>query len=414
MPATQALNLGFSLLPILRWMEGELLLVHAVFFGFLSLGVVLVALSWRKRRRVEQALRESEAKYRTLVETTDTGYVILDDQGCVVDANTNYVRLTGHDSLAEIQGRSVLEWTAPHDHERNAEELRKCRENGWVRGLELDYINRHGQTMPVEINATFLQQHAGFRILALCRNISNRKQVEAALQASEERLRALAARLQAVREEERTRLAREIHDELGQLLTGLRLDLRWIEQALEDLGDLRTNSILDKAVAATELVDEVIRAIQRIAVELRPGLLDRLGLVTALTYETSQFEQRTGTVCRLTLPEHEPNLPPPLVTAIFRIAQEALTNVARHANASSVDLELRLEPTELRLEIRDNGRGLTAQDLLDVRSLGLLGMKERARQLGGDVRFAPVPIGGTVVTVSIPLPAGSMGLSPLP
>ena len=233
-------------------------------------------------------------------------------------------------------------------------------------------------------------------------DITERKRAEEELRASREQLRALAARLQAVREEERTRLAREIHDEMGQMLTGLKMDLCWIEHDLEELADSRLSPILDKAVSATELTSTMAKTVQRIAAELRPGILDRLGLILALTYEASQFQQRFGIVCRLTAPEEETMLPVEAITAVFRIFQEALTNVGRHASATEVQVQVDARSDCFVLRIADNGKGIAAADLLNRNSLGLLGMKERARQLGGDVTFTQGAAGGTVVTLRIP------------
>jgi len=236
-------------------------------------------------------------------------------------------------------------------------------------------------------------------------NEHERLSAETALRVSNQQLHDLAARLQAVQEEERTRIAREIHDELGQLLTGLKMDLRAMEQELERLADPRLNPLLDHAVSAAEITDALARSVHHIASELRPAILDRLGLVTALTHETEQFQQRTGITCRLTPPETDPLLPDEAATALFRICQEALTNVARHAGATAVEIEFRHPPGEIVLEIRDNGQGIQAADLADHRSLGVLGMQERARQLGGNVTFSPHANGGTVVTVRIPQPS---------
>ena len=235
-------------------------------------------------------------------------------------------------------------------------------------------------------------------------NEHERLAAETALRASNRQLHHLAGRLQAVQEEERTRIAREIHDELGQLLTGLKMDLRAMEQELEQMADVRLNPILDHAVSATEITDALARSVHHIAAELRPAILDRLGLVTALNHEMEQFQQRTGIICRLTAPETDPPLPDAAATALFRICQEAMTNVARHAGATAVEIEFRHPPGEIVLEIRDNGQGIQPSDLADPRSLGVLGMQERARQLGGDVTFSARATGGTVVTVRIPQP----------
>jgi signal transduction histidine kinase len=187
------------------------------------------------------------------------------------------------------------------------------------------------------------------------------------------------------------------------MLTGIKMDLRWMEHRLDEFGDdRRVNPILDKLVATAELIDATAKTVQRIAAELRPGLLDKLGLPTALQYEATRFEERTGIACRLIVPGDALALRPEVATAFFRIFQEALTNVTRHAQAKAVETELQSEADGCRLVIRDNGKGMAALDLENSTSLGLLGMRERAALLGGSVSFASRPGGGTVVTVRIP------------
>jgi signal transduction histidine kinase len=228
---------------------------------------------------------------------------------------------------------------------------------------------------------------------------------EAKLRLSQQQLRALSARVEALREEERTRISREIHDELGQKLTAIKMDLRWIEHRLDAFeSDLRINPILDKLIATVDLTEDTVRSVQRIAAELRPGILDKLGLGMALLFEASQFQKRTGIACHLQMPEEDPPMPARMATAFFRIFQEALTNVARHAHASLVDVSFQLHHPNGHLVIRDNGRGLPDADLAAVpSSLGLLGMQERARLLDGQVTFQSLPSGGTQVHVRIPL-----------
>ena len=234
-------------------------------------------------------------------------------------------------------------------------------------------------------------------------DIESRKQAEQMLRDSRERLRALTARLQSVREEEATRFAREIHDELGQTLTGLKMDLRRAERKLEGLeSSPAVNSLLDTLVSATELTDKITGSVQEIAANLRPEMLDKLGLSAALHCEARRFQERTGVLCEALLPETEPNLSTGVSTALFRIFQECLTNIARHARATKVEAELKLENGWATLRIQDNGRGITEAEIANPESLGLLGMKERAALLGGEIVFHRDSEGGTSVNVRIP------------
>jgi signal transduction histidine kinase len=231
----------------------------------------------------------------------------------------------------------------------------------------------------------------------------DRKQAERLLRVSHAQLRALSARLQSVREEEATRIAREIHDDLGQKLTGLKMDLRRAERKLEGLeSSPAINSLLDTVVSATELADSITAGIQEIAANLRPELLDKLGLSSALRYESRRFQERTGIVCAARLPETEPVFPAEVSTTLFRIFQECLTNIARHAQATKVAAALMLTEGWVTLRVQDNGRGITETETANPESLGLLGMKERTALLGGEILFQRDAEGGTVVTVRIP------------
>jgi signal transduction histidine kinase len=219
-------------------------------------------------------------------------------------------------------------------------------------------------------------------------------------------MQALVGHLEKIRESERTRMAREVHDVLGQNLTGLKMDLRWIERTLEELKPTAEVDKLCRRVAgASELVEATTTAVQKLAAELRPGVLDKLGLGPALQYEARRFQENTGIACEVVVPAESPELSPDKVTALFRIFQECLTNVARHAQATRVTADLRVEGTDVMLRVQDNGRGIQDADLASPHSLGLVGMEERATQFGGRVRIRRRDEGGTVVEARIPLDA---------
>jgi len=236
--------------------------------------------------------------------------------------------------------------------------------------------------------------------------ITERKRAEEHLRRSGEQLRALATKLQSIREEEKSRIARDLHDELGQALAALKIHLRSLESAIGALGGDGGKTLLDRVVAASALADETVETVHRIAVELRPGTLDHLGLGVTLQQEARRFEQRTGIRCDTHLPEHLPALEPELATALYRICQEAMTNVFRHAEASRVAVRLDVASDSVTLEVDDDGRGFDFASLHIPSALGLLGMIERARALGGEVTFRQASAGrGTVVSASIPFPS---------
>jgi signal transduction histidine kinase len=230
---------------------------------------------------------------------------------------------------------------------------------------------------------------------------AERHRAEAQLRQSHEQLRALSMHLQDVREEERIRIAREVHDELGQALTGLKLQLTWLLGRLPPTPKL----LHEKTRLIAERIDETIQTVRRIATELRPGVLDSAGLSAALEWQAREFESQTGIRCRVDSSLDESSMNQALNTAFFRIFQETLTNVIRHTQASTVDVRLFEAAGQVVLEVQDNGRGITDHQVHNTKSIGLLGMRERAALVGGEVHFHGVPGKGTTVTVRIPSPA---------
>jgi signal transduction histidine kinase len=237
--------------------------------------------------------------------------------------------------------------------------------------------------------------------------IAERKLVANKLKDSGERLRALSARLESLREEERTRISREVHDELGQKLTGIKMDLHWLESRLEKIGDEKLRTQLEeRIVAANATADEMIATVQRIATELRPDILDNLGLVSAVRHEAKEFESRTGILATVSLPDDSLHFPREISTTAYRIFQEMLTNVARHAQATEVRVSLQSSGGRLHLVVEDNGRGLSPDIPTRPNSLGLLGMKERAAMVGGNLTVEGSPGRGTTVRLEIPNDSG--------
>jgi signal transduction histidine kinase len=218
-----------------------------------------------------------------------------------------------------------------------------------------------------------------------------------------EQLQALSAHLERVREEERTGIAREIHDELGQALTGIKMDIAWLGRRLAAPKAKEREEIRQKIRTTSDLVDHTINQVRKISAELRPGVLDDLGLLAALEWQAQDFESRTGIRCTFRSQLGETTFTRDLSTAVFRISQEALTNVARHAQATQVDVTLERLEDRLRLEILDDGKGIALEAATSTASLGLLGIRERARRLEGQVEVAPLGTRGTRVTLVVPI-----------
>ncbi len=234
----------------------------------------------------------------------------------------------------------------------------------------------------------------------IMRNITKRKQAEEELRESRQQLRNFSAYLQSTREQERTSISREIYDELGQLLTVLKMDIRWLDKRLPKY----QGPLLNKTKSMAQLIDMGVESVQRICSELRPSLLDDLGISAAIGWQIQEFTDRTGIKHRITITPEDIALAPDLSTAIFRIFQEALTNIVRHADATMVNVSLTQKNYDLTLTVADHGKGITPKQISDSKSFGLLEMRERARYYNGDVKITGVRGKGSTVTVSIPLP----------
>ena len=226
-----------------------------------------------------------------------------------------------------------------------------------------------------------------------------RQRAEEKLRRSLDQLRALTTYLQYVREEERTRIAREVHDELGQALTGLKLDMSWLASKLGK----NAKPVQQKVKTMVDHIDATIQTVRRIATELRPGILDSLGLVAAMEWQANEFHNRTGIPCVVTTTLDETIWDQDITTVFFRIYQETLTNIIRHANATRVTVRLDQDNETLIMTVADNGRGISEEEMASSRSLGLVGMRERAMLIGGELTLQGAPGQGTTVTLKVPL-----------
>jgi len=256
---------------------------------------------------------------------------------------------------------------------------------------------RYGQGELGQLEQAFDEMAA-----ALQNKEAERLRAHEELRTSQIALRNLSLYLQTAREEERTRIAREIHDELGQALTALKMDLSWLKKRLGP----EQNSLEAKTATMEAVIDATMQTIQRLSGELRPGILDDLGLAAAIEWQAGEFEKRSGIPCRLQVSPEEIPFDRERSTAVFRIFQEAVTNVARHAGATEVRVSLQTREGAVELEVADNGRGITAGELASPRSFGLLGIRERVLFLGGAVAISGTPGKGTTVRVEIPLAVG--------
>ena len=399
------------------------------------------------RIHAERTLRESEERFRLLVEGVQEYAIFqLDPAGNVVSWNAGAQRLKGYDS-AEIIGHHFsifypqedLRNNKPRDILAQAARQGRTEDEGWrVRkdgsrfwanvvvtalrdsnGILLGYAKLTRDTTENRERAEaltrakeLLELRVEQRTAVLTRvnhemrtEIAERQRAEEELRKSRDQLRALAARLQSVREEERTYIAREIHDELGQACTAIKMDLALIGRKLTRA----QTALRAKVESSIQLVDGTIVTLRRIASELRPRTLDDLGLPAALEAQAQEFESRTGIHCSVTLPPEPLTLDTERSTAIFRIFQESLTNVARHAHATRVEARLQCERGRIVFQVFDNGTGFDPEIAKARKSLGLVGMQERALLLNGEFKTEGVPGSGTTMTLTIPFPPTEAG-----
>ncbi len=345
-------------------------------------------------KQVSLALKENEEKYRSLIEQASDGIVITDLDGYILEVNRSIKAMIGF-ADEEIIGHHVTAYIPNEDIE-----LLPLRINELMQGKSLLYerrlVKKDGSVLEVEVNTKMASSHT---IIGFLRDITERKRVEEALQKSYEDIRQLASSLQSIREDERTNIAREIHDELGQQLTGLKMDLHWLARKINSTD----KEINDKMKESIELINTTIVSVRKISTNLRPSILDDLGLLAALEWQSEEFEKRSGTKVEFINNAGDITVQPEATTGIFRIYQELLTNIARHANASLVTTVLYKDDNRLYFSITDNGVGFNIETISNKKTLGLLGIKERTLLLGGTYEFKSKPDEGLVTTISIPL-----------
>lgn len=353
-------------------------------------------------------LLAERARFDRLVELAPDGVLIIDGDGAVQLANPAIVRLLGIESDDAALGRQFSDFVQPSEREGWTEFFCKARELTGGSHIGESILQRaDGGQAPVEITAGAFEWKGTGVVQALVRDITSRKQAAEALERRNLELRRLTARLAAVQEAERQNLARELHDQVGQGLTAISLNLNIINQVL-DRGPVDVvRSRLDDSL---QLLEETTRQVRTVMAQLRPPMLDDYGLLPSLRWQLEQFSARTGIASRLDGDEAIPRLPRTVELTQFRICQEALNNIAKHSGASEVVVALTVTGQESQLVVQDNGSGFSAQDQIDASTAGhwgLLTMQERARSAGGSVDLFSTPGQGVQVVSRLPLESGS-------
>ena len=351
----------------------------------------------------ESHLRRSEQSFAAALKSAEDAVLLADKAGNVTFLNPAAERLTGW-SAGRANGQrleNIFKLTGSTDTVEGM--FRAAARGAFVH--EASLLTLAGHEIPVEVSAALVRDEVRgvTGSVLVFRDVTVRKKYETGLKKSQAELRSLASHLESAREAERTRIAREIHDEFGQLLTGFKIDLSWLEKKLSAQPEVARSAMLEKVRTMTGVLGDMVLCVRRISAELRPGVLDDLGLAAAVEWQTKDFQRRTGLKAQVQaeLPDH--TLPREITTALFRVLQESLTNVARHAEAQSVSVKLFQQDQQIILQVRDDGRGITEAELSKAGAFGLMGMRERILPLRGRCEINGIPGRGTTVSLTVPL-----------
>ncbi len=359
---------------------------------------------------LENMLR-TERRLAAMVETTTDAILILDHEQKITLANQAAERLFGYsqDRLLHQPVEMLIPTRFHRAHHHHVEGFGKTGTSVRRMGGEANVVGMRadGTEFPIDASISHLLEDGKPLYTVILRDITERKRAEQELRLSREYLRNLYDNLQTIREEERKRIARELHDDLGQTLGAVRIDLTLLRNELP----ADTPALEKNAALIDKLLLSAITSVRRISSDLRPRPLDDLGLVPALQMLAGEFSQRHNVPCEVIAPSDDVPLPDEIASPLFRMVQESLNNVAKHAGATTVRIELNVDENSLSLTIADDGKGLLAADTNKADSFGLIGMRERAWAMGGsldiwssDLNSDPNQMRkGTTVTISIPL-----------
>lgn len=355
------------------------------------------------RHSREAHLKRSEQSFAAAIKSAEDAVVLTDQAGLITFLNPAAERLTGWSASRAVGQKLGDVFRIDGAVDAVDAMFRAAARGTFVHEVKL--VTVAGREVPIEVSASMVRD--GVRGITgsvlVFRNVTERRRYEEGLQKSQNELRSLAAHLESAREAERTRIAREIHDEFGQLLTGFKIDLVWLEKKLSAQPEVPRTTLQEKVRTMTGLLGDMVLCVRRIAAELRPGVLDDLGLADAIEWQTKDFQRRTGLKAQVSAELSEVPLPREIATALFRILQESLTNVARHAGAQNVRVKLVEQDGQIILQVSDDGRGITAAELAKSGAFGLMGMRERVLPLHGQCEIHGVPGRGTTVCVTVPL-----------
>jgi PAS domain S-box-containing protein len=357
-------------------------------------GTIVMIADITERKRIHELLETAVSEWRTTFDAISDAVCLLDPKGIIKRCNNAMIKMMGK-SFSEVINRTC--WEVVYGVETMPE---RCPFASMLatHARQSEVILRDNQWLNISVDPLLDEMGSLIGGVHIASDITERMRADEELQSSREQLRNLTIYLESVREQERTNIAREIHDELAQALTALKMDLSWLYNKLQR----DQIPLIEKTRSMSGLIDDTIRTVKRISAELRPGVLDDLGLVAAIEWQAEEFQNRTGINCCVNVDPEDLTLDQDRSTAIFRIFQETLTNIARHARATKVTVDLMNKTASLKLRVIDNGVGISEGQILDSKSFGLIGMRERVHLWGGRVIIKGNRGRGTTVEVDLP------------
>ena len=383
------------------WVNGKAVPVtnsHGVITSYIG-----IILDVTERKNAESRILNSEESKRLILNSALDAIIIIDTSSKIIFWNPQAEKIFGW-TEAEVIGRQLTEIIIlpeyVNDHYRGMSNYLHTGEGPILNRLvQITALNKNGAIFPVELSILTVEQETGITFCAFIRDITERKKAESDLKESSEQLRELSRHLQKVREDERLNIAREIHDELGQQLTGLKLDIAWLMKKTGQ-NDIAVKSKFDETLS---LLDNTVKAIRRICTELRPSIIDDLGLNAALEWQVAEFIERLNIEISYKNNFNDKNIQPEISIVLFRILQESLTNIAKHAAAKKVTSTIEQVNNMVHLSVADDGIGFNSSLKQKNLTFGLLGIKERTSTMQGECNIRSKPGEGTTIEVKIPL-----------
>ena len=399
-----AVRLGFAL----PWLVTLNVLVNFAMTGIGFLVVVRVAMgAQRTSVRMRQTLAASETRLAAIVDSAMDAIITIDAEQRIVYFNRSAERIFRCKGDAAL-GTPLDRFLPTRFHDVHRTHIANFGKTGvtnrrmgdatilWARRADSD------EEFPIEASISHASADGSDFYTVILRDVTERHRLEDELKRRQTELQSLSAQIQEARDDEKTLIARELHDELGQLLTALKMDLTWLSDHLP----AGNSELAGKAGRMNETLDQTVVSVRRIAADLRPLMLDDLGLLDAAAWLVEDFSQRSGIHCDIQMPAADTALPDidrSLANTTYRVLQESLTNVSRHARARNAWVALDINANAIRLEVEDDGRGIAPEDLVKIKSLGLKGMRERVLHAGGTLEIGRAPRGGTRICVRVPL-----------